>query len=117
LSFYDSRGESSFTKPYSEETAKIIDEEASKIIEKAYVRAKELLKANKDKLTKLANKLLEKEVIFKDDLKEIIGERKWKSSQEMLDEAEQNGSVKELASDIPPAPPEAPETGAAPSEN
>ncbi len=75
ISFYDSRGESSFTKPYSEETAKVIDEEVSKIIEKAYVKAKELLKLNKEKLTLLAKQLLEKDVIFKDDLEKIIGIR------------------------------------------
>lgn len=74
-SYYDSRGEQSFTKPYSEETARIIDEEASKIIETAYQKAKELLTKNKDKLNALARKLLEKEVIFKEDLEEIIGER------------------------------------------
>ncbi len=74
-SYYDSRGEQSFTKPYSEETARIIDEEASKIIETAYEKAKELLRENKDKLNALARKLLEKEVIFKEDLEEIIGQR------------------------------------------
>lgn len=74
-SYYDSRGEQSFTKPYSEETARIIDEEASKIIETAYEKAKELLTENKDKLNALARKLLEKEVIFKEDLEEIIGQR------------------------------------------
>lgn len=76
-SYYDSRGESTFTKPYSEDTAKMIDEEASAIIEKAYLRAKELLTTNKDKLISLAKKLLEKEVIFKEDLIEIIGKREF----------------------------------------
>lgn len=74
-SYYDSSGDSTFTKPYSEETARIIDEEASKIIERAYAKAKELLMNNKEKLNKLARKLLEKEVIFKEDLVEIMGER------------------------------------------
>ena len=74
-SYYDSRGDSAFTKPYSEETARIIDEEVSAIIEKAYKRAKELLTTNKEKLSSLAKKLLEKEVIFKEDLVEIIGKR------------------------------------------
>jgi cell division protease FtsH len=84
-SYYDSRGENQFTKPYSDDTAKIIDEEVSRIIEKAYDRAKELLEDNKDKLTLLAKKLLEKEVIFKDDLEEIFGKRKWKGSDEQED--------------------------------
>lgn len=65
-SYYDSSGESQFTKPYSEDTAKVIDEEVSKIIERAYDKARELLTANKEKLDALAKKLLDKEVIFKD---------------------------------------------------
>ncbi|WP_306639998.1 ATP-dependent zinc metalloprotease FtsH [Sanyastnella coralliicola] len=84
-SYYDSSGESNFTKPYSEETAKIIDEEASKIIERAYDRAKELLTTNKDKLTTLANKLLEKEVIFKEDLVEIMGKRPFEAETSELE--------------------------------
>jgi ATP-dependent metalloprotease FtsH len=77
VSFYDSSGESQFTKPYSEETARIIDEEVSTIIEKAYDRAKELLSGHRDKLDALAKKLLDKEVIFKDDLEQILGARPW----------------------------------------
>lgn len=76
-SYYDSSGESQFTKPYSEETARVIDEEVSKIIEKAYERAKDLLMRNKEKLDALAKRLLEKEVIFKDDLENILGARQW----------------------------------------
>jgi cell division protease FtsH len=76
-SYYDSSGESQFTKPYSEETARVIDEEVSKIIEKAYEKAKDLLLKNKEKLDSLAKKLLEREVIFKDDLLEVLGERPW----------------------------------------
>jgi cell division protease FtsH len=77
-SYYDSSGESQFTKPYSEETARVIDEEVSKIIEKAYEKAKDLLFQNKEKLDNLAKKLLEREVIFKDDLLEVLGERPWR---------------------------------------
>ncbi len=76
-SYYDSSGESQFTKPYSEETARVIDEEVSKVIEKAYEKARDLLMANKEKLDALAKKLLDKEVIFKDDLEEILGARIW----------------------------------------
>ena len=76
-SYYDSSGESNFTKPYSEETARIIDEEVSEIIERAYERAKQILSQNRSKLQSLAKKLLEKEVIFKEDLEEIIGKRKF----------------------------------------
>ena len=79
ISYYDSSGQSeySFAKPYSEQTAKMIDEEISKIIETQYQRALEILASNKDKLDALANKLLEKEVIFREDLEEIFGKRAW----------------------------------------
>jgi ATP-dependent metalloprotease FtsH len=83
-SYYDSSGESQFTKPYSEDTAKTIDEEVSKIIEKAYERAKDLLMRHKEKLDALAAKLLDKEVIFKDDLLEVLGARPW-AERETLD--------------------------------
>lgn len=77
LTYYDSSGQSdyNFSKPYSEETAKVIDKEISAIIEKQYQRAIKLLEDNKDKLTTLADRLLEKEVIFKDDLERIFGKR------------------------------------------
>ena len=77
ISYYDSQGRESFTKPYSEDTARIIDEEVSKLIEAQYQRAVNLLSENKDKLTTLADKLLEKEVIFKENLEEIFGKRQW----------------------------------------
>lgn len=82
ISFYDSQGRDSFTKPYSEDTARIIDEEASKLIETQYKRALQILSENKDKLTALADKLLDKEVIFKEDLEEIFGKRLWISEEE-----------------------------------
>lgn len=77
ITYYDSSGQNEygFTKPYSEETAQKIDEEISKIIEEQYQRAIKLLGDNKDKLTELAERLLEKEVIFKDDLEKIFGKR------------------------------------------
>lgn len=83
-SYYDSRGEGSFTKPYSEETARVIDEEVSIIIELAYTRAKKILTDNKEKLVKLAGRLLEKEVIFKDDLEEILGKRPYEKPEHDL---------------------------------
>ncbi|MNJ85700.1 ATP-dependent zinc metalloprotease FtsH 4 [compost metagenome] len=83
ISYYDSQGRDAFTKPYSEDTARIIDEEASKLIETQYQRALQILGENKDKLTALANKLLEKEVIFKEDLEEIFGKRLWNSEEEV----------------------------------
>ena len=77
ITYYDSSGQTdyNFTKPYSEETAKKIDEEISLIIEKQYKRACDILKKNKTKLSALASRLLEKEVIFKEDLVKILGER------------------------------------------
>jgi cell division protease FtsH len=81
ISFYDSQGRDMFTKPYSDETARVIDEEVSKLIESQYQRAIQILTENKDKLTALANKLLTSEVIFKEDLEEIFGKRPWDVSE------------------------------------
>lgn len=77
ITYYDSSGQNEygFTKPYSEETAELIDKEISRIIEEQYERAVKLLEAHKDKLTELAEVLLEKEVIFKDNLEKIFGKR------------------------------------------
>ena len=76
ISYYDSQNQGyGFTKPYSEETAKIIDQEIKKITDGQYERAKAILKKHEDKLHKLANKLLETEVIFKEDLEVIFGKR------------------------------------------
>lgn len=77
VTYYDSSGQSEygFTKPYSESTAKLIDEEISKIIEEQYQRAIKLLQDNKDKLDTLAKELLDKEVIFKESLERIFGKR------------------------------------------
>ncbi|MCU0350301.1 MAG: ATP-dependent zinc metalloprotease FtsH [Flavobacterium sp.] len=77
ITYYDSSGQSeySFSKPYSEETAQVIDKEISAIIEKEYQRAIQILEDNKDKLLQLADILIEKEVIFKDDLETIFGHR------------------------------------------
>jgi ATP-dependent metalloprotease FtsH len=79
ITYYDSSGQNEygFGKPYSEKTAQIIDEEIQKIIKKQYERAKELLSDNRDKLDLLAKLLLEKEVIFKENLEEIFGKRQW----------------------------------------
>jgi ATP-dependent metalloprotease FtsH len=78
ISFYDSSGQSDFgfTKPYSEKTAELIDQEVNLIISESYVRAKEVLKNNMKGLTELAELLLEKEVIFSEDLERIFGKRK-----------------------------------------
>ncbi len=77
ITYYDSSGQTEygFTKPYSEETAQKIDREISLIVEEQYARAIEVLRENKDKLIELAERLLEKEVIFKEDLEKIFGKR------------------------------------------
>jgi cell division protease FtsH len=77
LTYYDSSSgnEYGFTKPYSEKTAELIDEEISKMIEEQYQRAISILNKHKDKLTELATVLLDKEVIFKDNLQKIFGDR------------------------------------------
>lgn len=77
ITYYDSSGQSeySFSKPYSDETAKIIDKEISDLIEGQYQRAIRILEENKDKLIQLADVLIEREVIFKDDLEKIFGKR------------------------------------------
>ena len=86
ISYYDSTGQSEYTfgKPYSERTAQTIDEEVSSIVELQYVRAKRILSENKDKLTALAMQLLEKEVIFKEDLEKIFGKRAWEREEQAI---------------------------------
>jgi cell division protease FtsH len=100
ISFYDSSGgsEFNFNKPYSEKTAEIIDEEVKKLVDLAYKRTKELLTQHKDQLDRLAKRLLEKEVIFKEDLEDIFGKRKWNDlphePQFLSPNGSQNGSEK-----------------------
>jgi len=79
VSYYDSTGqqEYAFSKPFSEKTSEIIDNEISDMIELAYQNALKLLNEHKDGLTQLAEKLLEKEVIFGEDLEAIFGKRPW----------------------------------------
>jgi cell division protease FtsH len=75
ISFYDPTQEQSFTKPYSEETSKLIDEEVRKLLEDAYERTKDLLKEKKADVEKLAEALLDKEVLFQSDVEKLIGRR------------------------------------------
>lgn len=84
ISYYDSTGQSEYTfsKPYSERTAETIDKEVRKIVEEAYERAKSVLTDNREKLEKLANLLLEREVIFREDLEDIFGKRPWDAEEE-----------------------------------
>ena len=84
ITYYDSSGQSeyNFSKPYSEDTAQVIDKEISNLIETEYQRAIKILEENKDKLEQLADILIEKEVIFKDDLEAIFGKRPFVSPAE-----------------------------------
>jgi len=75
VSFYDPAAENSFTKPYSEETSKLIDQEVRKLIDIAYEKTKELLTEKKDKVEKLAEALLLREVLFQSDVEQLIGKR------------------------------------------
>ena len=75
ISFYDPQQENYFTKPYSEETGKMIDEEVRELIQKSYDRTKALLTEKKWAVEKLAKELLVKEVLFKSDVEELIGKR------------------------------------------
>lgn len=97
VSYYDSSGQSeyAFSKPYSEKTAELIDAESKQLIETQYTRALDVLKSNKDGHQKLAELLLEKEVIFSEDLEHIFGKRVW--ARPML----VNETKKELAAEDP----------------
>lgn len=100
LNYYDSTGQDwGFTKPYSEETAKLIDTEVQKIINEQYDRAKRILSENKEGHSKLAQVLLDREVIYSEDVEHIFGKRAWLSrSQEILELQEKaNGKNKENA--------------------
>jgi cell division protease FtsH len=101
ISFYDSQGRDSFTKPYSDETARVIDEEVSKMIEFQYQRALTILEENKDKLAQLADKLLATEVIFKEDLIEIFGKRIWDKEEEEIVKVVSDDLSTEETSEIP----------------
>jgi cell division protease FtsH len=114
ITYYDSSGQNEyqFDKPYSERTAEVIDEEISKLIEGQYERAKELLRGNREKLEALAQELLTKEVIFRDNLVEIFGERPWKSREERLAALEEAAEAPEAAATAASVP--APEAAATP---
>lgn len=113
ISYYDSSGQNdyAFSKPYSEKTAEKIDEEIRRIIDEQYTRSVELLSANKDKLTLLAEKLLEEEVIFREDLEKIFGEREFDDEMntitkqaELEDQKKVDSSVENIEKDITSIP-------------
>ena len=105
ISFYDSSGQSDygFTKPYSEKTAELIDKEVKEIIEESYIRAQEVLKNNMKGLTELAELLLEKEVIFSEDLERIFGKRKADILKEEKEAAVKNEISLKSGKEVEPA--------------
>lgn len=103
LTYYDSSGQNeySFTRPYSEKTAELIDKEISHLIETQYQRAINLLEENKEKLIQLAEVLLEKEVIFKDNLEEIFGMRPFDKATDATEKAQAKAPSHPEAAEIP----------------
>lgn len=106
VSYYDPAQENSFTKPYSEETGKLIDEEVRKLIEEAYIRTIALLTEKKKEVETLAKELLKKEVLFKSDVEELIGKRPFEEKKLLdVDENEQDEHHKEngtVSQGVPP---------------
>ena len=121
ISFYDSSGQSDygFTKPYSERTAELIDQEVKKIISESFDRAVELLEKHKEGLTELAELLLEKEVIFSEDVEKIFGKRKADIIKEQKEREKETQTGNETAPEVSepekeisdPSPSDAQETG------
>ncbi|HQW84231.1 MAG TPA: hypothetical protein PK987_07225, partial [Ferruginibacter sp.] len=117
ISYYDPSQENVFTKPFSEETGKMIDEEVRKLIEKAYQITKSLLIEKREEVEKLAKELLKKEVLFKSDVEALIGKRPFEEKKALdiiVDEAEAeknkereaghiNDSIENNESSTPPA--------------
>lgn len=113
--YYDSTGQSdmAFRSPYSEERAKMIDQEVSEIIATQYERAKEILRANANKHRQLADLLMEREVIFTDDVQNIFGPRPWRKREDELAEEENKAKQKEAqTAEQQPEPKESPEAEA-----
>ncbi len=86
ISYYDPQQETTFTKPYSDETAKMIDQEVRKLIDDAYEKTKELLTEKRGDVEKLANALLEKEVLFQSDVEALIGKRPFEEKKPLVDD-------------------------------
>jgi cell division protease FtsH len=101
ISFYDSTGQQdyAFNKPFSEKTNQVIDEEVKDMVEKCYNRALNILTENREGLDKLAKKLLEKEVIFSDDLEVIFGKRKWGQPLSLLKELDKTEEIEQKMKD------------------
>lgn len=106
VSFYDPNQDQTFTKPYSDETAKMIDEEVRKLIDAAYDRTKALLTEKKEDVEKLAKKLLDKEVLFQSDVEALIGKRPFEHKKLLDENGQEMPHHAHAASEIPDAPKE-----------
>ena len=107
VSFNDSSGESQFQKPYSDQTAQLIDEEVRVLITAVYDRTKQLLLDNQEGLIKIAEKLLEKEILFQADLEEILGKRPFSNRttyDEFVNGGADGGGVPQTELPLPPLP-------------
>lgn len=100
ISFYDPQQENTFTKPYSEETSRMIDEEVRKLIDAAYEKTKRLLMDKKQDVAKLAEALLEKEVLFQSDVEALIGKRPYEDKKKL--EEEGKPAPGEISAGVPP---------------
>ncbi|HET9430936.1 MAG TPA: ATP-dependent zinc metalloprotease FtsH [Chitinophagaceae bacterium] len=105
ISFYDPQQETSFTKPYSEETSKIIDQEVRKLIDEAYTRTKKLLVEKRGEVEKLAEALLEREVLFQSDVEALIGKRPYEEKKPLAEDKKEDlhpGDNGEISAGVPP---------------
>lgn len=106
ISFYDPQQETSFTKPYSEETSKIIDQEVRQLIDEAYEKTKKLLTDKKEQVAKLAEALLQKEVLFQSDVETLIGKRPFEEKKPLVEEEKPTELIPnesgEISAGVPP---------------
>jgi len=105
ISYYDPQADNSFTKPYSDETARLIDDEVRKLIDNAYIKTKDLLREKKGDVEKLAEALLDREVLFQSDVEGLIGKRPFeeKKALDVEDDKHHNGGISE---GVPPYDPD-----------
>ena len=97
ISFYDPNSDAAFTKPYSDDTAKLIDNEVRLLVDHAYERTKQLLNDKKEQVEKLANALLEREVLFQSDVEALIGKRPYEEKKTIADETPVVSEIPEVA--------------------
>ena len=104
ISYYDPQQETTFTKPYSDETAKMIDQEVRKLIDEAYGKTKELLTEKREDVEKLAHALLEREVLFQSDVEALIGKRPYEEKKPLVEEKKEEllGDNSEISAGVPP---------------